>query len=172
MYSLFVMAVAFVRWLVREGCQKFGWSGATWAGSEKSTGEEREPRPEEMAVFGRRLPVGGLWREGSLWWVVFWPPSCGGGGRLDLRLSWRLLGGLGWGSWALIALLAPPSWVEWMNEESWMRGQQTYPHTIHFNMWTVSPDVSIQRRHWQPLSVHLWAYCTHHKLMMWMMWCV
>ena len=47
------------------------------------------------------------------------------------------------------------------NEESWMRGQQTYPLTIYFNMWTVSLDVSIQRRHWQPLSVHLWAYCTH-----------
>ena len=30
-----------------------------------------------------------------------------------------------------------------------------------FNMWTVSSDVSIQRRHWQPLSVHLWANCTH-----------
>ena len=28
-------------------------------------------------------------------------------------------------------------------------------------MWTVSSDVSIQRRHWQPLSVHLWADCTH-----------
>ena len=28
-------------------------------------------------------------------------------------------------------------------------------------MWTVSSDVSVQRRHWQPLSVHLWAYCTH-----------
>ena len=27
-------------------------------------------------------------------------------------------------------------------------------------LWTVSSDVSIQRRHWQPLSVHLWAYCT------------
>ena len=48
-----------------------------------------------------------------------------------------------------------------MDEESWMRGQQTCPLTIHFNMWTVSSDVSIQRRHWQPLSVHLWAYCTH-----------
>ena len=32
---------------------------------------------------------------------------------------------------------------------------------IQFNMWTVRSDVSIQRRHWQPLSVHLWAYCTH-----------
>ena len=43
-----------------------------------------------------------------------------------------------------------------------MRGQQTYPLTIHIlNMWTVSSDVSIQRRHWQPPSVHLWAYCTH-----------
>ena len=32
-----------------------------------------------------------------------------------------------------------------------------------FNMWTVNLDVSIQRRHWQPLSAHLWAYsnCTH-----------
>ena len=28
-------------------------------------------------------------------------------------------------------------------------------------MWTVSSDASIQRRLWQPLSVHLWAYCTH-----------
>ena len=33
--------------------------------------------------------------------------------------------------------------------------------TIHINMWTVSSDDSIQRRHWQPLSIHLWAYCTH-----------
>ena len=57
---------------------------------------------------------------------------------------------------------------EWMNEEeSWMRGQQTCPLTIHLNMWTVSSDVSIQRRHWQPLSVHLWAYCTHP----WCEWC-
>ena len=48
-----------------------------------------------------------------------------------------------------------------MNEESRMRRQQTRPLTIRFNMWTVSSDVSIQRRHWQPLSVHLWAYCTH-----------
>ena len=35
------------------------------------------------------------------------------------------------------------------------------PYNTFFNMWTVSSDVSIQRRHWQPLSVHLWAYCTH-----------
>ena len=41
-----------------------------------------------------------------------------------------------------------------------MRGQQTCPLTIHFNMWTVSSDVSTQRSHWQPLSVHLWAYYT------------
>ena len=53
---------------------------------------------------------------------------------------------------------------ERMNEESWMRGQQTCPLTIHFNMWTVSSDVSIQRCHWQPLSVHLWAYCSHVKM--------
>ena len=33
--------------------------------------------------------------------------------------------------------------------------------TIHINMWTVSSDDSIQKRHWQPLQVHLWAYCTH-----------
>ena len=39
--------------------------------------------------------------------------------------------------------------------ESWIRGQQTYPLTVHFKMWTVSSDVRIQRRHWQPLSVHL-----------------
>ena len=28
-------------------------------------------------------------------------------------------------------------------------------------MWTVSSEISIQRHHWQPPSVHLWAYCTH-----------
>ena len=50
---------------------------------------------------------------------------------------------------------------EWMNEESCMRGQQTHSRTIHFNMWTVSSDVSIQRRYCQPPSVHLWAYYTH-----------
>ena len=116
-YSPLVMAVevALVRWLAREGCRKLGWRDATWAGLEKSTGEEREPRPEETAVLGRRLPVGGFWREGCCC-VVFWPPSCGGGGGLDLRLSWRLLGGLGRVSWALALLcwlLAPPSWISW-----------------------------------------------------------
>ena len=50
---------------------------------------------------------------------------------------------------------------EWMNEESCMREQQTCPPTIYFNMWTLSWDVSIQMRHWQPLLVHLWSYCTH-----------
>ena len=38
---------------------------------------------------------------------------------------------------------------------------QTCPLTIHFNMRTLSSDVIIQWRHWQPLWVHLWAYCTH-----------
>ena len=51
-------------------------------------------------------------------------------------------------------------WMKWMNKVSWMRGQQTCPLTIYFNMWTVHSDVSKQRRHWKPLSVHLWAYCT------------
>ena len=50
--------------------------------------------------------------------------------------------------------------MKW-NEESWMRGQQICPFIIHFNMWTLSSDVSIQRRHRQQLSVHLWAYRTH-----------
>ena len=50
---------------------------------------------------------------------------------------------------------------KWKNEESWMRGQQSCPPTLYFNMWIVSSDVSIQRPHWQPLSVHLWSYCTH-----------
>ena len=39
--------------------------------------------------------------------------------------------------------------------ESGIRGQQTCPLTIYINIWTVSSDISIQRRHWQPLSVHL-----------------
>ena len=64
-------------------------------------------------------------------------------------------------------LFSPPlkwmnEWMnEWVSEEPWMRGQQTCPLTIHVNMWTVSSDVSIQGCRWQPLSVHLWDYCTH-----------
>ena len=34
------------------------------------------------------------------------------------------------------------------------------PLAIHIKVWTVSSDVSIQRRHWQPLLVRSWAYCT------------
>ena len=57
--------------------------------------------------------------------------------------------------------------------ESWIRGQQTCPLTIHFNMWTVRSHVSIQRRHWQPLSVHFWVYSTHPPMTwMIMMWWV
>ena len=65
----------------------------------------------------------------------------------------------------MVSHWGPLVYFEWMNEVSWMIGQQTCHLTIHFlNMWTVSSDVSIQdkqRRHWQPLSVHLWGYCTH-----------
>ena len=51
---------------------------------------------------------------------------------------------------------------EWMNEWRVVDQRTTdVPSLQYFNMWTVSSDVSIQRRHWQPLSVHLWAYCTH-----------
>ena len=60
---------------------------------------------------------------------------------------------------------------EWMNEEPRMRGQQTCLLTIHFNMWTVSSDVSIQRHHWQPLSVIYELTVPTHP-MMWMIWCV
>ena len=45
-------------------------------------------------------------------------------------------------------------------QKEW-RVQQTCPLTIYFNMSTESSDVSTQRRLRQPLSVHLWAYCTH-----------
>ena len=37
-----------------------------------------------------------VWEEITCWRILkgrlFWPPSCGGGGGLDLRLSGRLLG--------------------------------------------------------------------------------
>ena len=47
-------------------------------------------------------------------------------------------------------------------KESWMRDNRSALFTIYINMLTVSSDVSIQRRHWQPLSVHfLWGYCAH-----------
>ena len=54
----------------------------------------------------------------------------------------------------------------WMNEWRVVDDRTTDMSSYNtiFNMWTVSSDVSIQhiqRRHWQPLSVHLWAYCTH-----------
>ena len=62
-------------------------------------------------------------------------------------------------------------WKNEMNEDLRMRGQQTSPLTIHFNMWTVSSDISIQRRYWQPLPVHLWASVLTQP-MMWMMWWV
>ena len=49
----------------------------------------------------------------------------------------------------------------WRNKGRSHGWQQTYPLTICINMWTVSSDVSIERRQWQPLSVHfLWVYCT------------
>ena len=55
---------------------------------------------------------------------------------------------------------------------SWIRGQQDASY-IYINMLRVSSDVSIQERHWQPLSVHLWAYCNPpiaHDMGSW--WCV
>ena len=42
-----------------------------------------------------------------------------------------------------------------------MRGQQTCPLKIYINMWTVSSNVSKQRRHWRPFSVHLWTNFAH-----------
>ena len=61
------------------------------------------------------------------------------------------------GSPIIFAYQFVPFSTEWMNE--WMN--EWMPSYNTFNMWTVSSDISIQRRHWQPLSVHLWAYCTH-----------
>ena len=41
--------------------------------------------------------------------------------------------------------------------------------SLAINMLTVSSDVSMQGRHWPPLTVHLWAYCNppiaHDKIM-------
>ena len=54
---------------------------------------------------------------------------------------------------------------EWMNEWMKSRGWEDINRRgflqYIFNMWTVGSDISLQRRHWQPLSVHLLAYCTH-----------
>ena len=62
-------------------------------------------------------------------------------------------------------------WSIWSIQNWWMKEEKkrrvvderttNVPSLQYFDMWTVSSDVSIQRRHWQPLSVHLWAYCTH-----------
>ena len=43
---------------------------------------------------------------------------------------------------------------------SWIRIQQCAA-SLHYsiNMLTVSLDLSMQGRHWHPLSVHLWAHC-------------
>ena len=71
------------------------------------------------------------------------------------------------------------AWMnEWMNEwtsermKSRVWEQQTCPPKIYFNMWswTVSSDVSIQRRHWQPLALSpfmILLYPPNH----WCEWC-
>ena len=43
---------------------------------------------------------------------------------------------------------------------SWIKEQQDMT-SLHYvwNMSTVSTDLSKQGCHWQPLSVHLWAFC-------------
>ena len=42
----------------------------------------------------------------------------------------------------------------------WRRGlENSKTRARYINMSTVSSDASTQRHHWQPLSVHLWAYC-------------
>ena len=52
---------------------------------------------------------------------------------------------------------------EWISERIKSRVWEDNRRALlqYINMWTVRSDVSIQRRHWQRLSVHLWAYCTH-----------
>ena len=63
----------------------------------------------------------------------------------------------------MVSHWGPLVYFEWMNE--WRvvddRTADVPSYNTFFNMWTVSLDVSIQRHHWQTLSVHLWAYCTH-----------
>ena len=50
----------------------------------------------------------------------------------------------------------------WLTLEGRKEGVMDERTTMYVNMWrTISSDVSIQRCHWQPFSVHLWAYCTH-----------
>ena len=51
------------------------------------------------------------------------------------------------------------AWLTLEGRKEWVMDERT---TIYINMWrTISSDVSIQWRHYQLLSVHLWAYCTH-----------
>ena len=46
----------------------------------------------------------------------------------------------------------------------WRRGlENSKTRPLYINMSTVSSDVTKQGRHWQPLSVHLWAYCNPPK---------
>ena len=78
--------------------RKFGQSDATYTGSEKSTGEDGERRPEEavrpekMVVFGSRLPVGGFWMEWGRWRVLFWLKDFTWRTRLsELGVSWGFI---------------------------------------------------------------------------------
>ena len=51
------------------------------------------------------------------------------------------------------------AWLTLEGRKEWVMDERT---TIYINMWrTISSDVSIQWRHCQLLSVHLWACCTH-----------
>ena len=66
------------------------------------------------------------------------------------------------------ALMSKPISNEGRKERSWISGQQTCPLTTYINIWTVSSDVSIQRRQRQPLSVQpkMWMMCEgwpHHR---------
>ena len=40
---------------------------------------------------------------------------------------------------------------------------------LYINMFTVSSHVSVQGRHWQPISLYLWVCCIPTQPMIWMM---
>ena len=76
-------------------------------------------------------------------------------------------------------------WLGYENTVAWQKGRKggrshgwednrRALFRIYNNMWTVSSDVSIQRRYWQPpRSIYELTVPTQPMMwMMWMMWCV
>jgi len=104
--------------------------------------------------------------------MTLWPPQSPGSlyfrefGERDKEILW---GNISTYFYFLREYLAGQSLQEreckWARSKEGVMDERTtdvpLDFTIYINMLTVSSDASIQKYHWQLLSVHLWAYYMH-----------